>query len=343
MTILIISEPQDVHTQSVMAALARMGEPDVRILDFRDFPQRMTLAMYLKSRRQSSFGLSFPDGQWVPMESVKSVWWRRPQGFGLPATGMDPLARHFAMTEAATAFQGMWQASDALWINDVVRDAAAAHKPWQLEIARQIDLAIPDTLITNDPDRVRGFLAEHSGNVVYKPFLQTYHSWRETRLLSHSDLAMLESVRLAPVIFQQLVPGVADLRVTVIGTEIFAAAADLGKLEYKLDVRLNQQAYDKHELPAATREKLLMLMRRLGLEYGAIDLRLTPEGEYVFFEVNPAGQFLFVEHACGHPIAAALAAHLARGKVRASAAHGSLGPESITGAVPQTVVAAGAR
>ncbi len=63
-----------------------------------------------------------------------------------------------------------------------------------------------------------------------------------------------------------------------------------------------------------TSQKLLMLMRRLGLEYGAIDLRLTPDGEYVFFEVNPAGQFLFVEHACGLPISAALAGHLARGK-----------------------------
>jgi glutathione synthase/RimK-type ligase-like ATP-grasp enzyme len=55
-------------------------------------------------------------------------------------------------------------------------------------------------------------------------------------------------------------------------------------------------------------------MRRLGLEYGAIDLRLTPDGEYVFFEVNPAGQFLFVEHACGLPISAALAARLAAGR-----------------------------
>jgi glutathione synthase/RimK-type ligase-like ATP-grasp enzyme len=60
-------------------------------------------------------------------------------------------------------------------------------------------------------------------------------------------------------------------------------------------------------------------MRRLGLEYGAIDLRLTPDGDYVFFEVNPGGQFLFVEHACGLPISAALAAHLARGRRGATA------------------------
>jgi glutathione synthase/RimK-type ligase-like ATP-grasp enzyme len=50
-----------------------------------------------------------------------------------------------------------------------------------------------------------------------------------------------------------------------------------------------------------------MLMQNLGLVYGAIDLRLTPDGQYVFLEINPAGQFLFVEKATGQRISAALA------------------------------------
>jgi hypothetical protein len=54
-------------------------------------------------------------------------------------------------------------------------------------------------------------------------------------------------------------------------------------------------------------------MRRLGLVYGAIDLRLTPEGRYVFLEINPSGQFLYVEHATGQPITAALAKALIEG------------------------------
>ena len=51
-------------------------------------------------------------------------------------------------------------------------------------------------------------------------------------------------------------------------------------------------------------------MLRLGLEYGAIDLRLKPEGRYIFLEINPAGQFLYIEQETGQKIAAALAAHL---------------------------------
>jgi hypothetical protein len=49
-------------------------------------------------------------------------------------------------------------------------------------------------------------------------------------------------------------------------------------------------------------------------------LRLTDDGRYVFLEVNPAGQFLYVENATGQPISAALAAHLAEGKSLAATA-----------------------
>jgi hypothetical protein len=65
--------------------------------------------------------------------------------------------------------------------------------------------------------------------------------------------------------------------------------------------------YQAHELPPETAAKLHELMGCLGLTYGAIDLRLMPEGRYVFLEVNPAGQFLYIEQATDQPIAAALA------------------------------------
>lgn len=317
MTVVIFSEPTDVHAQSVIRELTRLGESDVQLVDFRNLPQHMAVNMALSNAHGSGFELVLPGDRALRLDTVRSFWWRRPQAFTLPP-GMEPHAQHFAMTELSTAMQGMWQCNDALWVNNIVRDTAAAHKPWQLELARQVGLSIPDTLITTDPDKVRAFWEARGGEVIYKPFLQTFHSWRETRQLKREELALLESVRIAPVIFQSLVPGAADLRVTVIGDEILPAAVDIRKMEYKLDVRLNQQAYERHDLPAEIGEKLLALMRRLGLEYGAIDLRLTPDGEYVFFEVNPAGQFLFVEHACGLPVSQVLAGHLANGLARAA-------------------------
>jgi glutathione synthase/RimK-type ligase-like ATP-grasp enzyme len=81
-----------------------------------------------------------------------------------------------------------------------------------------------------------------------------------------------------------------------------------------VDVRMNLNAnHIAHDLPDDVADKLRAMMRRLGLVYGAIDLRLTPDGRYVFLEVNPAGQFLYVEQATGQQITTALAARLAAG------------------------------
>jgi glutathione synthase/RimK-type ligase-like ATP-grasp enzyme len=102
--------------------------------------------------------------------------------------------------------------------------------------------------------------------------------------------------------------------VTIIGDEVFAAAVDVRDLDYDVDVRLNINAkHVAHALPDDIADKLRAMMRRLGLVYGAIDLRLTADGRYIFLEINPAGQFLYVEQQTGQPITAALAARLAAG------------------------------
>jgi glutathione synthase/RimK-type ligase-like ATP-grasp enzyme len=104
--------------------------------------------------------------------------------------------------------------------------------------------------------------------------------------------------------------------VTVVDKVVFAAAADVRKATYPQDVRMNLEAkYEHHQLPEEIAVRLKTLMHKLGLVYGAIDLRLTPDGQYVFLEINPAGQFLFIEKATGQRISAALADALLNGKV----------------------------
>ncbi len=309
--ILVISAHDDPHAQAVLAELARTGHP-ARLVNLHEFPMQMSLSARFDNNGTHDFNLRFGSGERINLAEVSAVWWRRPQPFGFPPSLADATHRQFAQSESATAFAGTWQSVAALWINDPVRDTAAAHKPWQLKLAKQSGLTLPETLMTNDPDEARDFWRRHPGAVIYKPFLQTYHAWRETRLLRREEEELAAAVRIAPVIFQRYVPGVADLRITVIGDRVLAAAADMRDSEYKVDVRFNTNlCYRPHPLPDAVAAQLLALMRRLGLEYGAIDMRLTPEGEYVFFEINPAGQFLYIEQSAGLPLTAAMAAHLA--------------------------------
>jgi glutathione synthase/RimK-type ligase-like ATP-grasp enzyme len=308
-TVLIVSSLDDPHARAVMEALSHWGAA-VELLDLSEFPRSLALSMTFEQGERRF--LLRRDGQNpFDLSTVRSIWWRRPQPFKLAAAITNPLHRGFALSEASTAWQGLYQSLDAFWVNDPMRDAAAHHKPWQLSLAQQVGLTIPATLMTNDPDEARDFWRRHEGGVVFKMFRALPDVWRETRRLRPDDAALAESVRLTPIIFQTLVEAVADVRVTVIGEEFFAASADLRAVEYPLDFRFNLNLrWDKHTLPAPVESALRNLMRRAGLEYGAIDLRLTPNGEYVFLEVNSGGEFLFIETATGQKIAAALASHL---------------------------------
>ncbi|MEZ4456070.1 MAG: hypothetical protein R2882_05900 [Gemmatimonadales bacterium] len=107
---IVISEANDVHAQAVLGDLAKR-RIRARLLDLSEFPLRASVSMRYQGG-PGRFALRFADRTTVDMADVTGVWWRRPQAFGLPHQGMDPQARHFAMVELATAFQGMWQASE---------------------------------------------------------------------------------------------------------------------------------------------------------------------------------------------------------------------------------------
>ena len=310
MTVLIFSTIEDPHAHVVMAAL-KSRDIKVELLDLSEFPTRLSLSMEFDDGAHRLVLNRLGGGQ-LDLSTIHSVWWRRPQSFQLPATITDPVHRRFALSEATTAFSGLYQSLDAFWMNDPVRDDAAHHKPWQLALAQQIGLPIPPTLMTSDPEEARDFWSRHEGNVIYKQFRALPDAWRETRRLRTEEAAFAENIRLTPVIFQRYVEAVADVRVTVVGDELYAASADARNAEYPIDFRFNEDlTWEPHTLPQNVERALHQLMRRLGLEYGAIDLRLTPEGQYVFLEINPAGQFLWIELVTGQKISEALASHLA--------------------------------
>ena len=120
---------------------------------------------------------------------------------------------------------------------------------------------------------------------------------------------MLDQVRLAPVIFQDFVAAEADIRVTAVGERLFATAISVSSGGYEIDYRmdLNRASFEATDLPPETEKRIHAFMQRLGLIYGAIDLRRTSDGDHTFLEINPAGEWLFVEERTGQPITEAMA------------------------------------
>jgi glutathione synthase/RimK-type ligase-like ATP-grasp enzyme len=310
--IVIIAKDDDEHAVAVHRLLETEHQEQVQILNTSCFPTTARLNARL-CNGSPRVALRQENGE-LDLRNVKSFWWRRPQPFTLDARMTDITMRQFTYSECLTALHGTLSTCGGLWVNDIHRDDAADFKPRQLEIARLSGLRVPETLISNDPQAAMAFWNEHGGNVVYKAFNQRAIAWRPARRLVADDLQWVASVAYSPVIFQRTVPGTRDLRITVVGKEIFAAEFVLpegGAIDCRL--HLGTAPCVPHTLPLSVAEKIDVFMTDLGLEYGAIDMRLTPDNEYVFFEVNTGGEFLYVQHRTQQPIAQALAAHLARG------------------------------
>ena len=310
--IAVVSHAEDPHAEAVLRHLRELGAP-ATLIDLSALPDRATLTIAYDGARQPRMRYRNGTAGALDLSEIRTAWWRRPQ-VPDPATIVDPEVRLFVLNEWQEAVSGLWQLLDARWVNDPKRDEIASRKAYQLAVAAQVGMRVPETLVTSDPAEATAFVeANRKERVIFKTFSCTHEIWRETRLLRDEELALLDNVRFAPVIFQEYVEAEADLRITVVGDELFAAAIDSRDTDYPVDFRmsLGQADVQAVELPEHVVRDLRTFMSRLGLAYGAIDMRRTPSGEYVFLEINTAGEFLFVEDRTGQPIARAVATLLA--------------------------------
>jgi glutathione synthase/RimK-type ligase-like ATP-grasp enzyme len=132
-----------------------------------------------------------------------------------------------------------------------------------------------------------------------------------TSQVSAKDLADAETLRHSPMVFQELIPKARELRIAWVAGEAFTGALDAsGTSRGQTDWRRaapEECRWQATELPAEVSRGLRSLMSELGLAFGAIDLICTPSGEYVFLEVNPAGEWGMLERDLNLPIADAIA------------------------------------
>lgn len=302
--ILILGSPNDEHVRRVQPHLHRPAQ----VLDCADIPVRVGV----EADADSGAAL-IVDGHRLHLATVTSVWRRRHNGYGLHPELLDRTAREFAWSETHEATQGALQAMDCAWFNHPAADDLAQLKLVQLRTARQLGLEVPTTLATTDPVAARSFVETSPGPVVRKAFRNLENARAHTQVVTAEDLEVIDAVRYAPVIFQEYVPVELDLRVTMVDGEVFAAAIK-SYPEFHADYRpgLASATVTACGLPDHLSDQLRSLCGTLGLRYGAIDLRLTPEGRYVFLEVNPGGEFLFVSDRTGQPVPEAVAAALTR-------------------------------
>ncbi len=111
-------------------------------------------------------------------------------------------------------------------------------------------------------------------------------------------------------LFQQLItPKSHDVRVTVVGDQLFAVAIHAGSEAAALDWRVDYGAltYEICTVPEAVRSGVRAVMKHLGLTFAALDFVVGQDGTWWAVDVNPSGQWAWLELHVGVPISAALA------------------------------------
>jgi len=321
---LIISNPDDVHTQVVAQKIAALGVQPVLF-----YPEQLgdNVAISVQWSDTEPFPkqvLIFADSGNVDVGQIGAIWFRRPRHRALESYGMSGEGSRFAQEEWRAALDGIYASLDnALWVSHPDNLLLAARKSRQMVLARQTGFVTPPTLITNDPREARAFVQQHGRRVIVKA---TGNGWVYTddgnavtyvmtNRLSESDFAELSAIASAPVTFQREISKDYEIRVNVVGREILAIRIDsqmsgISELDWRrYDVE--NTPYSPYKLPFEIERKCLKLTQKLGLEFGAIDLIRQPNGDYVFLEINGNGQFLWAEELSGVAVSDSLARLLA--------------------------------
>lgn len=309
--ILILSLLDDLHATAVAWGTRQLGIP-CSILDMASLPSSEAVGLKLDSTgsvRVSVRGHEISEDLSFDSSSVSAIWNRR-LNLGLFNTrGVHELDRRQVAVECratVTNVHAALCASGVKLVNDHVAGLAAQSKLYQLMIAMSSGLRVPRTVIGNDPDMVEEFYRSSSGRTLMKPFYQPGWTEGEKEFIQHANVlddelvAMKDSIRLCPAIYQDYVDKAFELRAIVMGSDILFIKIDSqARRESSVDWRGDLLGRSKlsvfHDVPDSVTSALLGFMRRMKLDFGCIDLIVTGKGDYFFLEVNDQGQFLWIE------------------------------------------------
>lgn len=311
--ILIVGSTSDPHVEGVTLGLERRGAP-FAILDLFSNAGCGVLDeicdgvdLYIGARS-------------INLNSLTAVWWRHKPRGGVPSESAKHLYDYnFIQKEYNYLLNYISGECEHLFcINNRDNAAKADNKLVQLRLAREFGFRIPRTLVSNNPEAIIQFMnSVPDAQYVFKtltPYMPPTGEITFTSLVNEQDISSdAASVRAAPGIYQERIRKKYELRITVVGSTVFAAKINSGRDQHgAVDWRrtIFADIYSPITLGNPVRDMLIRLHSRFGLVFAAYDLIVDEDDNVIFLEVNPSGQWMWLEDALGLSIADAIAAEL---------------------------------
>lgn len=237
-------------------------------------------------------------------DNISGILWRRLVSPDLTNLNMSNAMINYIDLEYQAFFEELeYVLNDIVWVSKPSKIINARHKGLQLALANEVGFKTVDTIFTNWPHEALNFYI--NDKTIFKsirspriPIKDNKHSTIFTTLLKKQDLEMINGIKSCPGIFQRFIEKTKDIRVSVFSNNVFAVEISSQEQVYsKVDFRRGAKnlKHDIHMLPKDIVEKCLLITKKLGLNFGAIDLVLNKDNEYIFLEINPNGQWGWLE------------------------------------------------
>jgi glutathione synthase/RimK-type ligase-like ATP-grasp enzyme len=240
-----------------------------------------------------------------------SVWFRRTK---LPElSDVSQEEGLYVLNEVDSFLKNIFTTLSAKWLSKPNAVYHAENKFLQLKLAQDIGFFIPKTMVTNSKSELKKFYEENNKDIIIKPLSQTRIQQKETLSFIFTNkvpdnlINEIENYVLTPCIFQENISKNYEIRVTIVGKKIFASSVNSqNDEETKIDWRRKKLKFSETKLPSDLEALCFRLLNSLNLDFGAIDLIKTTEGKYIFLEINPNGQWAWIEMQTGQNISDAI-------------------------------------
>ncbi|MDY0976057.1 hypothetical protein SOM61_13880 [Massilia sp. CFBP9012] len=307
--ILIVTHSRDLHADSIVPLLEQRGQAPIR-LDLDAFPRDYVLCQSVDGDGCRNRLRLLSSGDWIDLDQVGAVWVRKPADYAYRSDDLGAQERAYARHETEQALFGVMYSLDCFWMSHPRALRGAVWKGEQLKRAVRMGFRVPLSIVTNCPEEVRQFRDRVPGPIIFKSLSTPRLASDEmeaherivgglgTTLVDDDMLDDLDAVAELPCHFQEYIAKDYELRVTVVGERVFAARiASQDDPRTMIDSRDMSApiGYTACALPPDVARRCIDFVRSYELSYGAIDLIVTPGGDHVFLENNPAGQFLYVQ------------------------------------------------
>jgi glutathione synthase/RimK-type ligase-like ATP-grasp enzyme len=298
----------DAVTELVCARLEECGYP-YRLLDLGAYPSGYAVKWHWEGEHPTGY-IAGP-GWRCNLDELTGVYVRYlgPEGRD-PIPNVDPRMVQAIHAECDSSLTALLEYLPCTVVNRSAGAMSNHSKPYQALLIRECGLAVPRTLVTNDPAEARRFYDECNGEAIFKS-LSGVRSI--VRRIGPEHLKRLPLLQHGPAQFQEFIRG-DDIRVHTVGDQSFATRLHSEAVDYRYAGRDGFEVeMIPITLPPPIAEACLRAARKFDLMFAGIDLKVTADGEYYCFEVNPSPAFIYYEQGSRQPISTALADLLLKG------------------------------